>query len=102
MPISPKSNISKHNESPITSVVIKQEQTSPFSAKATTASVFTFPNIVTTASHNKDIYSQLSSSSMDMTPNSAKYKLPITHRISVNGKVLPSFLLSVSYYLLTK
>ncbi|KAL5273130.1 CIC family protein [Megaselia abdita] len=85
MPSSPKSIVSKHNESPIASVVIKQEQTSPFSAKATTASVFTFPNIVTTASHNKEMYSQLTSSSMDITPNSAKYKLPLTHRISVNA-----------------
>ncbi|KAL5273132.1 CIC family protein [Megaselia abdita] len=87
MPSSPKSIVSKHNESPIASVVIKQEQTSPFSAKATTASVFTFPNIVTTASHNKEMYSQLTSSSMDITPNSAKYKLPLTHRISVNAGI---------------
>lgn len=85
MPISPKSSVSKHNESPISSVVIKQEQTSPFSAKATTASVFTFPNIVTTGSHNKEMYPQLSSSTMDITPNSAKYKLPMPHRI--NGMI---------------
>lgn len=85
MPISPKSTVPKPNESPISSVVIKQEQTSPFSAKAT--QVFTFPNL-TPGSHSKEIYPQLSTSSMDITPNSATtYKLPIGHRITVNGKI---------------